>query len=96
MTVDKDGKKVIDNAAVLDTRETFIPLDLTKPFKLNADTKGVCKFTTTSPKVHKLTHFQTASYILLNDLRRFPKKRRSPILSFLSMTGWGWSMIVSP
>lgn len=41
--MDKDGKKVIDNKAVLDTRETFIPLDLAKPFKLNADTKGVCE-----------------------------------------------------
>lgn len=44
LTVDNEGKPIINNTVVLDTRETFIPLDLSKPFKLNAGTKGVCEF----------------------------------------------------
>ena len=42
LSVGKDGKPTIDNSLILDTRERFIPLDTTKPYKLNANTSGVC------------------------------------------------------
>lgn len=42
LSVGKDGKPTVDNSLVLDTREKVIPLDTTKPYKLNANTTGVC------------------------------------------------------
>ena len=42
VTAGPDGKAVVDHSVVLDTREKFIPLDTSKPFKLNAGTVGVC------------------------------------------------------
>jgi len=42
LSVGKDGKPAIDNSLILDTREKFISLDTTKPYKLNANTTGVC------------------------------------------------------
>ncbi|KAF9650846.1 hypothetical protein BDM02DRAFT_3217429 [Thelephora ganbajun] len=41
LSAGKDGKSTIDNSLILDTREKFIPLDTTKPYKLNANTTGV-------------------------------------------------------
>ncbi|CAL1703777.1 unnamed protein product [Somion occarium] len=41
VTVGADGKPVVDNSIVLDSREKTIPLDTSKPFKLNAGTVGV-------------------------------------------------------
>ncbi|KIK59699.1 hypothetical protein GYMLUDRAFT_74140 [Collybiopsis luxurians FD-317 M1] len=41
LTVDANGKPVIDRTAVLDTREKTFELDTTKPYKLNAGTNGV-------------------------------------------------------
>ena len=37
-----DGKATLDNDILLDERENFIPLDTSKPYKLNADTTGFC------------------------------------------------------
>ena len=42
VTVSDNGKVTIDHKVVLDEREKFIPLDTSKPFKLNAGTVGVC------------------------------------------------------
>ena len=42
LSVGKDGKRKIDNSLILDTREKTIPLDTTKPYKINANTTGVC------------------------------------------------------
>ena len=42
VTVDGDGKSVVDHTIVLDERDKKIPLDTSKPFKLNAGTTGVC------------------------------------------------------
>lgn len=42
LSVGKDGKSTTDNSLILDTREKFIPLDTTRPYKLNANTTGVC------------------------------------------------------
>ncbi|KAF9504838.1 hypothetical protein BS47DRAFT_1438322 [Hydnum rufescens UP504] len=41
LSTDSSGKSVIDRSIVLDTRQTTISLDTTKPFKLNAGTIGV-------------------------------------------------------
>jgi aminopeptidase 2 len=38
----KDGKSTVDRTAILQTRETTITLDTSKPFKLNGGTTGVC------------------------------------------------------
>ena len=42
LTVSADGTPVLDKDVLLDEREKFIPLDTSKPFKLNADTTGFC------------------------------------------------------
>ena len=43
LTVSENGQPVINNEIVLDQREMTIPLDTSKPFKLNAGTVGVCE-----------------------------------------------------
>lgn len=43
LIVDNEGKSILNKATLLDEREKFIPLDTSKPFKLNADTTGFCK-----------------------------------------------------
>lgn len=43
--MDENGKAVVDRTLVLKDREMTIPLDTSRPFKLNADTTGVCKCT---------------------------------------------------
>ncbi|KIK95297.1 hypothetical protein PAXRUDRAFT_140992 [Paxillus rubicundulus Ve08.2h10] len=42
LTTDAQGKPMIDNTAVLDTRETTLAIDTSKSYKLNAGTYGVC------------------------------------------------------
>ena len=42
VTASVDGQSLIDNTALLETREAEFKLDTTKPFKINADTNGVC------------------------------------------------------
>ena len=42
LSIGNDGKPAINNSLILDTREKFIPLDTTRPYKLNANTTGVC------------------------------------------------------
>lgn len=45
VSVDADGKVVIDKSVVLDTREKALPgIDPSRPFKLNAGTSGVCSY----------------------------------------------------
>lgn len=42
-TVQEDGKLKVDTL-LLKEKEITIPLDTSKPFKLNYDSTGVCKF----------------------------------------------------
>jgi len=42
VTASADGQSLIDNNALLETREAEFKLDMTKPFKINAETNGVC------------------------------------------------------
>lgn len=47
IVTEKDGQRYVDNAPILSERTTHIELDISKPFKLNADTTGVCTFSCT-------------------------------------------------
>ena len=42
VTVDDEGKTEVKNDLVLEEREAFVPLDTSRPFKLNFDTTGFC------------------------------------------------------
>jgi hypothetical protein len=42
VTASADGQSLTDNTALLETREAEFKLDTTKPFKINAETNGVC------------------------------------------------------
>lgn len=44
-TIDKSGKAVVDHKAVLEGRETVLPLEdaANATYKLNAETAGVCE-----------------------------------------------------
>jgi len=42
VTASVPGQALIDNTTLLETREAEFKLDITKPFKINADTNGVC------------------------------------------------------
>lgn len=42
-TVDASGKVSVDRSTVLSEREASVSLDLSRPWKLNAGTTGVCK-----------------------------------------------------
>ena len=43
VTASVDGQSMVDNTALLETREAEFKLDTTKPYKINADTNGVCR-----------------------------------------------------
>src|SRR5712675_1983316 len=42
VTASVPGQALVDNTALLEAREAEFKLDTTKPFKINADTNGVC------------------------------------------------------
>ena len=42
LTTTSAGQAIVDKGAVLDVREKAFAVDTSKPFKLNADTSGVC------------------------------------------------------
>jgi hypothetical protein len=42
LTVDQSGTVHVDKTAILEEREKTIPLDISRSFKLNARTVGVC------------------------------------------------------
>ncbi|KAJ3554813.1 hypothetical protein NM688_g2912 [Phlebia brevispora] len=54
ITVDSSGKVVIDRTLVLDEREKTIPLDTSKPFKLNAGTTGVYRVLYTPDRLTRI------------------------------------------
>jgi len=43
VTASVDGQSLVDNTALLETREAEFKFNTTKPFKINADTNGVCR-----------------------------------------------------
>ena len=49
MTAAAPGQARVDNGALLETREAEFALDMTKPFKVNADTNGVCELSLPLP-----------------------------------------------
>lgn len=42
LTTDADGKAIVDNTALLKTRETTYRLDTDKTWKINAGSTGIC------------------------------------------------------
>jgi len=42
VTASAHDQALIDNTTILETREAEFKLDTTRPFKVNADTNGVC------------------------------------------------------
>lgn len=45
LITDAHDKPKVDHSILLDEREKFIPLDTSKPYKLNAGTVSVCEHT---------------------------------------------------
>ena len=75
LSVGKDGKPTIDNSLILDTREKIIPLDTTKPYKLNANTTGVCMSSTVwSPALPVSPLEQIACFIAPKSRPRYPPR----------------------
>ncbi|KAI1788458.1 peptidase family M1-domain-containing protein [Ganoderma leucocontextum] len=54
LTVGEDGKAVLNKDILLDEREKFIPLDTSKPYKINADTTGFYATTYPAERLLKL------------------------------------------
>ncbi|KLO10866.1 hypothetical protein SCHPADRAFT_906524 [Schizopora paradoxa] len=69
MHVDASGKRVVDRSTVLRERETVIPLDTSKPFKLNTDTTAVCRVLYTPERLSQLAQeaVKKDSLLTLND-----------------------------
>ncbi|KAJ8469486.1 hypothetical protein ONZ45_g16876 [Pleurotus djamor] len=54
LSVDGEGKAVVDRTPVLESREHTFPLDTSKTFKLNADTTGVYRVLYTPERLAKI------------------------------------------
>ncbi|KAK7463560.1 Aminopeptidase 2 mitochondrial [Stygiomarasmius scandens] len=54
LTIDSNGKSIVDRTAILDTREKEFHLDTSKPFKINAGTNGVYRVLYTSDRLSKI------------------------------------------
>ncbi|THH28050.1 hypothetical protein EUX98_g6135 [Antrodiella citrinella] len=54
LTVSADGKANIDTKIILDSRETTISLDTSKPFKINAGTTGVYRVLYATERLDKI------------------------------------------
>ena len=64
LTTDSSGKSSVNRSVLLDQREATIPLDTSKPFKLNADTVGICSY-----PFFYLFHTKGMSPVLFQQLR---------------------------
>ncbi|KAF8061516.1 leucyl aminopeptidase [Lyophyllum atratum] len=69
LSVDKDGKAVVDKRALLEEREKTFDLDTSKPFKLNAGTVGVYRVLYTPERLLEIAKeaAKDDSVITLND-----------------------------
>lgn len=65
VTASVHGQSLIDNTALLETREAEFNLDTAKPFKINADTNGVCGSLHLACHSAELSRAQTGFYTLL-------------------------------
>jgi len=54
LTVSDNGEAIVNRNAVLDEREKVIPIDVTKPFKLNAGTVSFCRVLYTPERLVKI------------------------------------------
>ncbi|KAG5645001.1 hypothetical protein DXG03_007278 [Asterophora parasitica] len=69
LSVDKDGKAVVNKEALLEEREQTFELDTSKPFKLNAGTTGVYRVLYTPERLSKIAEeaAKNDSIFSLND-----------------------------
>ncbi|PFH48473.1 hypothetical protein AMATHDRAFT_65385 [Amanita thiersii Skay4041] len=69
LTVDEGGRSLIDQEQTLTSREMTIPLDTSKPFKLNANTTGVYRVLYAPEILEKIRHemIKENSCFSLND-----------------------------
>ncbi|OBZ75470.1 Aminopeptidase 1 [Grifola frondosa] len=61
LTVSERGDVVIDKEIILDQREMFIPIDTSRPFKLNAGTVGFFSVLYSSERLKAIGHVATKS-----------------------------------
>ncbi len=95
ITTSPDGKTVINKDLLLDEREKFIPLDTSKPFKLNADTTGFCECRAHTERENVLTQQQTLRSTQRSGWSSLASKLLPRIRHFLSRTGSGLSRMRS-
>ncbi|KAH9070829.1 leucyl aminopeptidase [Lactarius deliciosus] len=73
VTAAAPGQALVDNDALLVTREAEFALDTSKPFKVNADTNGVCELSHLSALVgvrrHRLLPTRIADHVLYTPTR---------------------------
>ncbi|KAK7693088.1 hypothetical protein QCA50_002653 [Cerrena zonata] len=95
VTTTPNGDKVVDSTALLNTRDTFIPLDTSKPFKLNAGTIGFFRVLYTPERLLTITRevakgkasiFSLEDRMgLINDSLAFAKAGLAPISGLLDL-----------
>lgn len=56
VTAAAPGQALVDNSALLETREAEFALDTSKPFKVNGDTNGVCELSLLLPSAFTSTN----------------------------------------
>ena len=58
VTAAAPGQALVNNGVLLETREAEFALDTSKPFKVNADTNGVCELSLPLPCVFAVHRHQ--------------------------------------
>ncbi|KAI0668551.1 leucyl aminopeptidase [Trametes maxima] len=96
LTVGSDGKAVVNKDILLDEREKFIPLDTSKPFKLNSDTTGFYAVSYSADRLAKLgqqaaapnSPFSLSDRIgIVSDALALAKSGYAPVSSALEVIG---------
>ncbi|KAJ6558345.1 hypothetical protein B0H19DRAFT_1292397 [Mycena capillaripes] len=94
LTVDKDGKAHIDKSAILEEKETTFAIDVTKNFKLNAETTGFYRVLYTPEHLSKIvaeaakedTVFSLSDRIgLIYDVLELAKAGMTKLSSFFTL-----------
>ncbi|KAJ7066128.1 leucyl aminopeptidase [Mycena amicta] len=89
-TVDAAGTVAVNKTILLSTRELFVPLDTSRPFKLNAGSSGFYRVLYSSDRLNKLA-LASAKYDLrdrigmMNDAMALAKAGFAPVSSALTL-----------
>ena len=87
---------MLNKDILLDEREKFIPLDTSKPYKINADTTGFCVSSIShARKLYLLMTYlpQTRPLILPSASSSLGSKQRQRTRRSHFLTGWGLSLM---